>query len=197
MSDSFAAAIQIGGKISRTKRLNPNDPNDTTTVLQGLISALADDFASHDYGDVPIDCRDGEDELMGYIDSVGDRPEYLHFKCDQARNGEFENTEEFCLNNNIAFDRWSDHYCEYDAENVYFRPGMERAVVTYADANANEIVDGATVRKAMEVLDEIIKGRGLNLSVASDSPTERDVSRLLHDACPDLPPILEKINIVD
>ncbi len=48
MTDRFSAQIWIGGKISHTALLYPDDPGDDTTILQGLIGALHEDGASHE-----------------------------------------------------------------------------------------------------------------------------------------------------
>jgi hypothetical protein len=159
-----------------------------TTVLQGLINALHSDDASHEYGDscVSLDCT--PEQLLEYLD--GDS---LCFKCDQAHNGEFEKTEQFCLDHKIPYDRWSDRYCEWDAENVYYRPDMNGPMTTYADSRRNEIVCGETVRQAMAKVDAFIENYN-----ASDRVRQKltDAQRLLHDACPTLPEALPKFEIV-
>ena len=43
----------------------------------------------------------------------------------QAPYGEFSEIESYCINNAIAFDRWSESYCEYRSEMRMFRPGDE------------------------------------------------------------------------
>lgn len=188
MSDRFPAQIWIGGKISRTAKLYPDDPDDNTTILQGLVGALSADGASHEYGDRPIDSNfDASLELAGYTDEG-----LLHLKQDQAVNGEFSDTEEFCIEHDIPFDRWSDHYCECDAENVYWRPGMNSVVFRYSDAQGNEIVCGDTVRQVMAEF-EACKTR----IPGTMKPDRFEAGlKLLHDACPELPPDLEKFEIV-
>jgi len=134
MSDRFPGSIQIGGTIRRVH-------------LPYLVGCLSDDGASQEYGDKAIDSDCSETELMEYL-----KEGVLEFCNDQAHNGEFERTEDFCVEHDIAFHRWSDHCCEYDAEIADFRPGMNSCVVRYSDSNANEIVCGKTVRQAMTVL---------------------------------------------
>lgn len=176
MADRFPAQIWIGGQLSRSKRLYPDDPDDDTTVIQGLIGALHSDGASHEYGEAEIRSDYTEKGLFEYLDG-----DVLHFKNDQACNGEFEETEEFCIEHGIPFDRQSHHYDEYDAENVYWRPSMNSPTIRYADASGNEIVCGDTVRQAIEKLEGGLLMVGMNL---------------LHEACPELPPKLEKFEII-
>ena len=187
MSDHFPGQIWIGGKVSRTARLYPDDPEDTTTILQGLIHALASDGASHEYGDVAISSDCTESELL----EVYLRETVLHLKDDQARGGEFSETEQFCMDNGIAFDRNSDHYYEYDGENCHWRPGMDSLVKTYGESEGNERADGGTVREALALLDSDEN--------QEDSPLEKfdKAVLLLRKCCPPLPPELQNFEIVD
>lgn len=182
MPDNFCAEIRIGGKVPRS-------------LVAGLVEALHHDEASHEYGDdvIPKDCT--TPTLYSYLlTSVLDKT-FLRFRNDRAENGEFEQTEEFCVKHDICFDRWSDHYCEYDAENVYFRSGMHAPLVTYADSDAKEIVCGATVREAIEKLDSFKENVGLP-TLSTDHWENLDEGlRLLHDACPPLPDALAPFDI--
>lgn len=196
MSDRFPACIRIGGQLSRTQRILPDDPGEDTTILQGLISALNDDGASHEYGDSRISADCSEEELLcgGYINADG----VLIFRNSDARGGEFEETEAFCIEHGIPFDRWSDHYCEYDAENAYFRPNettvadtaIPSPVTTYADSDGHEIVSGATVREAMAKLDAFAADR------SQDWQRLQNGLKLLHEVCPELPASLPKFKIL-
>lgn len=182
MSDRFPGQITIGGQVSRS-------------AIPGLIFALHQDGASHDYGESVISLTCTPDELLEeYLEG-----ETLCFRCDQATNGEFQETEQFCLNHDISYDRWSDHYCEFDAENAYYRPGMDGPRMTLADSDGNEIVDGDTVRRAMAMIDKLA-ANGLWGWEDEDGTTPEDVfseaHRLLHDACPTLPDPLPKFQII-
>ncbi len=184
MSDRFPAQICIGGQLSRTKRLYPDDKVDDGTVLNGLIAVLGMDYASHEYGDAPISYPCTEAELLEtYLDDG-----FLVFKNDQAVNGEFQETEQFCMDHDIPFDRCSDHYCEYDAENVHWRPGMNSPMIRYADSHGSEIVDGATVREALSKL--------TSFSYDHRTALVTEAEKLLQAACPELPPEFEKFEIV-
>lgn len=189
MSDRFSAQIWIGGQFSRTARLYPDDTDDDTTILQGLIDALSSDGASHEYGDACIEVNCPEKDLGKYLSTDG---KLLHLKNAEAANGEFAETEQFCIDHGIPFDRNSDHFCEYDGENVRWRPGMNAPQVTYADANGHEIVDGETVRAAMEQLDLVLT---LDKRVPATWAMVEQARSFLHDACPELPPELEVFNL--
>jgi len=192
MADRFAAEIWIGGKVSNTKRLFPDDPDDNTTILQGLIGALHEDGASHAYGDTAIEpnCTDW-DGLAKYLDDES----LLHLKNDQAVNGEFPETEAFCVEHDIEFDRNSDHYCEYDAESAYWRPGQEGVIVMYTDANGREIIAGDTVRQALAKITEF----ETNAIEHNQKPKWEDLFlgiRLLNDACPEQADKMETFEII-
>jgi hypothetical protein len=167
MNDKFPAEIRIGGTVPEA-------------LIDGLVEALYQDGASAEYGDAVIPERLPGLKINAYLDE-----RVLRFRNDQAHIGEFETTEQFCMKHGIAFDRWSDHYCEYDAERVYFRPGMGVPVIRYADANGKEIVDGETVREALA-----------KLHAAEPSLVLIDeAKRLLREACPEQPDELTKFEI--
>lgn len=185
MADRFSAQIWIGGQISRTARLYPDDPKDDTTILRGLIGALHEDRASHEYGDAPIPCDCTEEDLGNYLSENGHR---LRLKNDEAYYGEFPETEQFCMEHDIPFNRWSDHHCEYSAEFVSWRPGMKRVQVVNVNSRENEIVEAVKIREALAILEEI------DGSTASFYGLVK-TTRLLRDVCPELPPELEIFNI--
>jgi len=68
-------------------------------------------------------------------------------------NGEFQETEEFCIENGISFDRESSAYDEWSAEVASFRSGMKCAVVRDVDSYGTPMVDGSKVREAIDELD--------------------------------------------
>ena len=67
----------------------------------------------------------------------------------QARYGQFDILEAFLAEHRIHFDRHSDAYCEFNAENVCYRGGGE-PLVTPADQNGNRLVPCQDV---LEILD--------------------------------------------
>lgn len=189
MSDRFPADIRIGGQLSRTARLYPDDPDDDTTILQGLLGALSADGASHEYGgpDISQNCPVVE-LLEKYMEGCS-----LTLRNDQAGNGEFEETEQFCVDHGIPYDRNSSHYQEYDGETAYWRPGMDSPFLTVVNSYGNEMVDGKIIRSAMILMASSISiGHG----VVKSEFLERAL-KLLSDACPQLPPALEDFKIVE
>lgn len=192
MSDRFPAQIWIGGQVSRTKRLYPDDPDDDTTILQGLVESLNADGASHEYGDAEIDsnCTDW-DNLALYLDSES----LLNLKQDQAVMGEFPATEQFCIDNGIAFDRDSDHYCEYDAEMVHWRPGMDDVETKFVNSSGRENVDGETVRLALAKIVSY-QQTCTHVDGERDEKLLEAAEKLLKNICPELPPDLEPFGII-
>ena len=177
MSDRFPAQIWIGGQVP--------DKN-----ISGLIEALVADDASHEYGDVGISKDCTRTELLELYLNEG----ILHFKDDEAPIGEFLHTETFCMEHGIAWDRNSDHYCEYDAENVYWRPGKNSSLVfRYANSNGHEIIAAAPVREALALLNDA-EGPSTRNPV-SQALIERAIV-LLNETCPELPPKLENFEII-
>jgi len=123
---------------------------------------------------------------MGYFDEdLG----VLNFCDDQAVNGMFEETEEFCVKNDIGYDRQSDHYCEYDAERVSFRPGMNHPVIIYTDSRGEEIVNGDTVREAKNLLAAVVS------STNNVDARIHEALRFLDDACRPIPDELQNFQL--
>ena len=74
---------------------------------------------------------------------------------DQARNGEFPELEEVCQELELAYTRFCEAYCGYDAEIVDFRPGMKEPLIRTCSNEGSDIVlvDGATVKEALTSLE--------------------------------------------
>jgi hypothetical protein len=186
MADRICAEIRIGGQISRTAKMKDTDE----TVLNCLISMINGAEVSHEYGDavaqIPVNEEDDDDsQLLQYLDEEG---HFLRFRDEQAHNGEFEALEEFLVAHDIPYERWHDHYCEWDAENVYFRPGMNAPVVTYADSRGQEIVCGQTVRSALDLLKQYVADR-------DDEDLVDEALHVLEAACPKKAPPMEVFEI--
>lgn len=122
MSDRFPAEITIGGDIKRS-------------LIEGLIGAICGDGASLGWGEAPFEPKDEKELLEGFTS-------FLILKDEEARYGQFDEIEGFCRENGIAYDRHSDGYCEYDPENVSFRPGMDEPVVETTDRQGHVLVNG-------------------------------------------------------
>lgn len=187
MADRFPAEIWIGGSISSKARLYPDDPDDPTTVLEGLVGCLHDDGASHEFGEPPIPEDKGVSVLLGYANTNG----HLHFCNAEACNGEFEQTEEFCVEHNIPFTRKSNCNGVYDAETAYFRQGMKQPRVEVCDVDGREIVCVEDVREVRKGIEKWLSGKDMK-EFAHD--LEIAVARL-RKLCPDPVPELDKFEI--
>lgn len=180
MADRFPGRISIGGSISATERLFPEDPEDALTVLEGLILALHEDGACDDYGgaEIPLNCS--REKLNEYIDDDGT----LTLVSDQARNGEFEETESFCIKHGLSFDRWSDHYCEYDSEIVFWRPDMEQPLILFSNADGDPVIRRDSLEDILAQLEDILdhpensRSRLLKVKEMVEATCRVDVSAL-------------------
>ncbi len=163
MSDRYAANIEIGGQISRSKP----DPDDSEqTCLEAFIAAINNESVSIDYGDKDENpaneqellelLKEGENLQQPFATSEG----HLCFKHSEIRNGEFEDLETACRRLGLSFNRHSEAYCEYDAHNTWWRPGMEATGETAATGSGNPLVTLDEVKKIREaaVLPEMPPG---------------------------------------
>lgn len=129
MSDHFPGRISIGGPIPRG-------------LLTELIRVAAGEGASLDGygGPAATETILKEAFCQGAIVALCD---------DQARNGQFDSLETFLVKHRIHFDRYSEAFCEYNAEVVRYRGGNE-AVVMPADQNGNVLLDREEVAAVLE-----------------------------------------------
>jgi hypothetical protein len=125
MSDRFACMITFGGEIK-------------SELTDELMAAINDDGCLLDWDD-----SGPEMALDDIIDCTG--PVVL-FNL-EGRYGQCENLEEFLQENNMPFVRSSQAYAEYDAETVWWFPGMK------APKTVNSDNDGTVLIKVHEVLD--------------------------------------------
>ena len=107
MADYFAAKIRIGGRISQ----HLIDDIANIVVLNGITT---------EYGGTSFASRDEAKQHI--LDCIGNK-EVLVFQDDQARYGLFPELEDFLQINKIDYDKHSDGYTEFDANNVYQRDG--------------------------------------------------------------------------
>lgn len=180
MAERTNAVISIGGQVSRSQRLYmplQDKTDDGSTVLMGLVGCLHDDRGSDEFGNPPIPPNSFEGILLNdYLDDNG----LLTLRAEDICNGEFEETERFCMDYGIPFDRWSATCGEYPPENVYWRPGMKEPLIVIADERNVEVVSGDEVRRAMTAL---YKGES------------QDALLILESICPDLPNALPEFQI--
>ena len=118
MSDRFYASIKIGGPIPKE-------------ALPEFIEAVRNEgLLDENYELVePQKPKDLINHLFGGV---------LSFHDDQAVYGMFDELETFLQEKNVPYNRFSVSYCEFEAENVYYRPGMEEPLVRHCDTETGE-----------------------------------------------------------
>ena len=119
MTDHYPAEIHIGGPVPRT-------------VLDELVKQIVDAGASLEgYGECTVTDKSVREALWeGHIVDLFD---------DRACCGRFDELENFLVRRRIHFNRHCEAYCEYDAENVYFRGG-ERKLSTPANQEGDAMI---------------------------------------------------------
>ena len=115
MADCFPGEIKIGGGVP-------------APLLDEFLREVVSTGASVGGYDGAASDRLDAEGLRQALDGKG----HLHLADAEARFGQFEEIEDFCVRHGIPFDRHSDAK-EYDSENVRFRPGMEHPVVVSSD----------------------------------------------------------------
>ncbi len=156
MSERYAASIKIGGEIRRSR-------------LPRLLEAIRAASVSHEWGDACFEPTSAED-LMNAI-----RDSHLFLCDDQTRYGEFPELETTCRKLGLSYTRWSEGYCQCDAEVVDWRPGMTKPLArTGSNSNNATFVPTDEVCKALRQL---------------ESNHVRRARQLLRTLCPDIPPL--------
>lgn len=147
MADYFYANIEIWGKFDRGK-------------IEELLDVLdVEQPANFTIEDNSSEISPQKAILESYNEKM---PLYIEDK--QARCGEFEVIESFCIDNNIPFLRTSSGYCEYTPEEVYYDGQKLENIITDADGYSviriSEIEDllpgeDATVDESLSALEKI------------------------------------------
>lgn len=154
MSERYAANITIGGDLPRQR-------------LAELLKAITVAGVSHNWGEPPLEPQSEADLLTSLRDG------HLFLCDDQTRYGEFPELETACRELNLSYARWSEGYCENDAEVVEWRPEMTEPLVRTGSNAGHEIfVPEDEVRKALRHLERNQIGRA---------------RELLRKLCPDIP----------
>jgi hypothetical protein len=156
MGEYYPGEITIGGKI-------PAD------LLEGFLREATSAGASvGDYEEAAFAAETVE-ELLKALDEDG----HLVLADAQASYGQFEGLEAFCIRNGIPFDRHSDAHYEFDAENVYFRPGMEHPARVLSDNAGDDLTDADKIRAVARELARLttagLDGEGLLAAVLTAS----------------------------
>lgn len=113
MADRMFAKITIGGTIS-------------ASVAHGLFKALK------------FECLlDSPNDLKEHMDEEGT----FTFEDEEVAWGRFGDLENYCIQNDIPFQRNADGKYEYNPECVWWRPGMKEVVEEICDTDANVRVE--------------------------------------------------------
>ena len=135
MADYFPGEIRIGGNVS-------------ADLLEELLGELSSTGAKvGGYDGTEFNCQSA-DELRQALDENG----HLFLVNDQARFGMFEEVEGFLCEHDIPFDRHSGARYEFDAENVRFRPGMDRPVEVSSNGTGDDLMDVDVIRPVAKEL---------------------------------------------
>lgn len=154
MSEHYPAEICIGGNVARSK-------------IAGLIAAINNQGCSSEWDGPVINLGNPEEDIGKCIEKIvqlrasisnGCAPanEGLLFLYDsEARWGEFQEIETYCEANGIAFNRYSDGYCEYDPEIKVFREGMEAPVAYNTDSNGQPQISADKIIPLLVIIEEM------------------------------------------
>jgi len=129
MADHFPGEIHIGGPIPRGLR-------------KKLFRAIVDEGAS-------LESYGGPDADAEALRKSFQEGSIVHLYADQARYGMFAVLERFLVDHRIPFDRFSEAFCEYNAEVVRYRGGQS-AVVLPADQNGQVLLSREEVAGILE-----------------------------------------------
>lgn len=177
MSDRYPAQIRIGGQVSRTA---PSKTDPKIPVLEALLNAIGSEMLSNEYGDAPAE-PDNEATLMELINEDG----WLRLCDEQAINGEIPDLEEFCRTEGLPFNRNCCCYGGYLGEDVTWTPENDMVMILETD-DGHEQVDGAEVRRALEVLDMFpAKATPSSIILAKVARA----LKILQGLCPDIPTV--------
>ncbi len=142
MGEYYPGEITIGGKVP------------AALLEEFLREATSTGASVGDYEEATFAAGTVE-ELLKALDEDG----HLRLADAQASFGQFEELEAFCVQHGIPFDRHSDAHYEFDAENVYFRPGMERPAHVYSNNRGDDLMDADKVRPVARELARLAKAR--------------------------------------
>lgn len=156
MGEYYPGEITIGGKIP------------AALLEEFLREAMSTGASVGDYEEAAFAAGTVE-ELLKALDEDG----HLVLADPQASYGQFEELEAFCIRNGIPFDRHSDAHYEFDAENVRFRPGMDRPARVTSDNAGDDLTDADEIRAVARELVRLttagLDGEGLLAAVMKAS----------------------------
>lgn len=136
MSDRYCAWIRIGGRIERSK-------------IEPLLGEVQSSGVSLVWGEPAFEPASAD----ALVDATKD--DTLQLCDDQASYGEFPELEEVCRELGLAYTRFCEAWCGYDAEIVEWRPGMKEPLIRTCSNEDSDIVlvDATTVNEALTALE--------------------------------------------
>ena len=172
MADRFAGKISIGGQV----------PTDKVEALMDAINAEGINLHP-DWADKPFsaECKQ---KLMDALNDSG----HIVLCDDQARNGMFDCLEDALTELGISWERWSDSYCEYDAEIVWWHPGMDAQDGIICIADGNEVVLAEPVKEAYALLRHCFSDRPGNSNSEMRDDAMKKLASVVTEV-PTLPPL--------
>ena len=129
MGERFPASMKIGGAI----------PYAVADELLDLLLSCGGYFIDSDNHQVDISL-----ESIRQMFEAG----LIQIEDPEANWGLFEELENFCINNNIHFDRHSDSHYGYDAENVWFRG--DKVLAEFSTNSGDRLITAVEVRKILK-----------------------------------------------
>ena len=139
MGERYPGQITIGGKLP-------------AALLEEFLSELNSAGArTGGYDGDPFHAADA-DGLRGALDDDG----HLVLADAEASYGQFEELEAFCVEHGIPFDRHSDAHYEFDAQNVYFRPGMRNPESVPSNNAGDDLFSADAVRPVVKELTRVV-----------------------------------------
>jgi len=173
MGEYYPAEIRIGGNLP-------------ARLLEEFFAEVRSTGAKAGGFDGPaFDCRTAE-ELRQARDEQG----RLALADAEASYGQFEGLEAFCLRHGIPFDRHSDAHYEFDAENVYFRPGMKHPAQVSSNNCGDDLMSADEVRTVAKELARLAT-TGVNKErlLAAVLKVSRKLKKVLPPEVKPLPPL--------
>jgi hypothetical protein len=173
MGEYYPAEIRIGGNLP-------------AQLLEEFFAEIRSTGATAGGFDGPaFDCKNADD-----LRQTRDEQGRLVLADAEASYGQFEGLEVFCLRHGILFDRHSDAHYEFDAENVYFRPGMKHPAQVSSNNCGDDLMAADEVRTVAKALVRLAKAKLTKEKLlAAVAKAGRKLKRLLPPEVEPLPPL--------
>jgi len=161
MAEHFYGNIHIGGVIPENK-------------LDKLVEMLEKEGVQINDIWAP---QDDSGDLRAYIKHCANEGKVASFEESQAAWGKFEMLEDWLVENEIDFDRFSSQFYEFSAEYRFYRAEGNKDIYLYTSEDGDPIIGAATLDQWIQMLK---KGK-----------TEDVVTQIKHylDPVPELKPL--------